>query len=81
MNQANLCVFVGCYSDPTNSDVNADDDLPSIDDLLAFSRTGISTVYQKSADTPQHLEGPALNINGSGLDLNARLDNGSPNQK
>jgi hypothetical protein len=62
MNLANLlCVFAGCHNDPVNGDAEADDDFPSIDELLAFSSKGISTVYQNSEDTPQHLEGPALN--------------------
>jgi hypothetical protein len=53
MNLANLsCVFAGCYNDPANGDGEEDDELPSIDELLAFSSKGISTGYQNSEDTP-----------------------------
>jgi hypothetical protein len=53
MNLANLlCVFAGYHNDPANGNDEADDDFPSIDELLAFSSKGISTVFQNSADTP-----------------------------
>jgi hypothetical protein len=53
MNVANLlCTFAGRYNDPANSDDEADDSQPSIDELLAFSSKGISTVYQNSEDIP-----------------------------
>ncbi|KAH8772392.1 hypothetical protein BGZ57DRAFT_984516 [Hyaloscypha finlandica] len=82
MNMANpLCVFAGCHNDPANGDDEADDDFPSIDELLAFSSKGISTVFQNSADTPQYLEGPALNTSGSRLDPSPRPDNGVGNSQ
>jgi hypothetical protein len=45
MDLANLlCTFAGYYNDPANGDAEADDGLPSIDELLAFSSNGISTI-------------------------------------
>jgi hypothetical protein len=76
-----LCAFVGRHNDPANGDGKADDELPSIDDLLAFSSKGISTVYQNSEDIPQRLEGPALNTSGSRLDPNPRPDDGVGNSQ
>jgi hypothetical protein len=53
MNLANLlCAFAGCHNDPANGDDEADDEFPSVDELLAFSSKGISTAFQNSADTP-----------------------------
>jgi hypothetical protein len=77
MNLANLLyIFAGCHNDPAaNGNDEADDDFPSIDELLAFPSKGISTVFQNSADTLQYLEGPALNTSGSRLDPNPRPDN------
>jgi hypothetical protein len=80
MNLANLlCAFTGCQNDPANGDDEADDDSPPIDELLAFSSKGISTVFQNSADTPQYLEGPALNTSGSRLNPSPRPDDGVGN--
>jgi hypothetical protein len=62
-------------------DAKADDGSPSIDELLAFSSKGISTTIQNSADTPQHLEGPALKTSGSRLDPSPRPDNGVDNSQ
>jgi hypothetical protein len=82
MDLANLlCVFVGQHNDPANSDTEADDGLPSIDELLAFSSNGISIVYQNSPDTPQYLEGPTLNTSGSRLDPDPRPDNSVSNSQ
>jgi hypothetical protein len=53
MNLANLlCAFAGRHNDPANGDGEADDDFPSIDELLAFQSKGSSTAFQNSADTP-----------------------------
>jgi hypothetical protein len=83
LNLANLlCVFAGCHNDPAaNSDNEADDDFPSIDELLAFPSKGISIVFQNSADIPQYLEGPALNTSRSRLDPNPRPDNNVGNSQ
>jgi hypothetical protein len=75
-----VCI-VGRNNDPANRDDEADGDSPSIDELLAFSSKGILTVYQDSADTPQCLEGPALNTSGSRLDPNPRPDDGVGNSQ
>lgn len=77
-----MCI-AGRHNDPANcnGDDDEDDDFPSIDELLAFSSKGISTIYQNSADPPQHLEGPALNTSGSRLDPNPRPDNGVGNSQ
>ena len=55
--------------DNTNCDDEADDDLPSIEELRGqISRQGISTGgYRDSEDTLQHLEEPAPNTSGSRL--------------
>jgi len=82
MNLANLsCAFTGRHNDPANGDDEADHDSPSIDELLAFSSKGISTGYQNSADTPQHLEEPPLNTSGSRLDPKPRLDDSVGNSQ
>jgi hypothetical protein len=82
MNLANLlCAFAGRHNDPANGDGEADDSQPSIDELLAFSSKGISTVYQNSEDIPQRLEGPALNTSGSRLDPSPRPDDGVGNSQ
>jgi len=69
--------------DNTNCDDEADDDLPSIDELLAqISSKGISTAYQNSEATLQHLEGPPLNTSGSRLSpTQPTLDNGVGNSQ
>ena len=52
MDLANLlCVFAGHRNDPANGNAEADDGSPSIDELLAFSSNGISTIYQNFPDT------------------------------
>lgn len=72
----------GRYNDPANRDDEADDNLPSIDELLAFSSKGISAAYQNSEDTLQHLEGPTLNTSGSLLDRKQpRSDDGVGNSQ
>jgi hypothetical protein len=82
MNLANLlCAFAGRHNDPANGDDEADDGSPSVDELLAFSSKGISTAFQNSADTPQHLERPALNTSGSRLDPSPRPDDGVGNSQ
>jgi hypothetical protein len=76
-----LCAFAGCHNEPANGDGEADDESPLIDELLAFSSKGISPVFQNSADTPLHLEGPALNTSGSRLDPSPRPDDGVGNSQ
>jgi hypothetical protein len=61
-----VCI-AGRHNDPANCDDEVDDDLPSIDELLAFSSKGISTGYQDSEDTLQHPEGPLPDTSGSRL--------------
>ncbi|CZR65297.1 uncharacterized protein PAC_15197 [Phialocephala subalpina] len=63
--------------DHTNCDNEADGDLPSVDEPLAqISRRVISTAYQNSEDTLQHLEGPALDTSGRLDRKQPRLDDG-----
>lgn len=69
-----------CHYDPANYDDEADDDLPSINELLAFSSKGIPTGNQNSKDTPQHLEAPVLNISGSRLGPNQSRSEDSVNK-
>jgi hypothetical protein len=46
INLANLlCAFAGYHNDPANGDDEADDEFPSVDELLAFSSKGISIVF------------------------------------
>jgi hypothetical protein len=75
-----VCI-AGRHNDPANGDDEEGDDLPSTDELLAFSSNGISTGYQNSEDTPQPLEGTALNTSTSRLDPNPRPDNGVGNSQ
>jgi hypothetical protein len=78
-----VCI-AGRNNDLANRDDEVDDDLPSIDELLAkISSKGISTGgYQNSEDTLQHLEGPALNTGGSHLGpKQSRLDDGVGNSQ
>lgn len=62
--------IVGYSDDPANRTEEADDDLPSIEELLRqLSGKGISTGgYQNSKDTLQYLEEPALSSIQSTLD-------------
>jgi hypothetical protein len=49
MNLANLlCAFTGRHNDPANGDDEADNDFPSIDELLAFQSKGISVGTTRS---------------------------------
>jgi len=69
--------IAGLYVISSNCDNEADGDLLLIDELLAYSRTDIPTIYQNSQDTLQHLEEPALNTSGSRLSpTQSRLDDG-----
>jgi len=67
----------------TNCDDEADDDLPSIDEILAqISRKVISMAYQNSEDTLRHLEEPAPNTSGSRLSpTQSSLDDGVGNSQ
>src|SRR5882757_5915462 len=82
MDLANLlCAFAAHHNDPANGDAEEDGGSPSIDELLAFSSKGISTIYQNCPDTPQHLEGPALNTSGNRLGPDPRPDDGVGNSQ
>lgn len=56
------------HAAPTNCDDEADGDLPSIDELLAYSHTDIPMVCQGLGDTLPYLEEPALGTGRSQLD-------------
>jgi hypothetical protein len=72
-----MCI-TGRHNDPANRDGKASDkadvNIPSIDELLAFSSKGILKGYQNSEKTPQPLA-PASNTSGGYLGPNqSKLD-------
>ncbi|MCJ1394833.1 hypothetical protein MMC18_007713 [Xylographa bjoerkii] len=80
----------GCRTDFADRDVEAgdaagdkaDDDLLSIDELLAFSSMGNSEGYQNFEDTPQHLEARVSNTSGSYLDpIQSKSDESGDNSQ
>ena len=67
-------------NDSTNRNDEADDDLPSIEEILGpISRQGISTGGDRNAKAaPQDLDKLALNTSGSRIGpKQSRLDNGA----
>jgi len=70
--------IIGCNSNSTNCDNEADDDLPPIEEILGqISRRGISTGGDWNAKAAlQDLDKPALNTSGSRIGpKQSRLDN------
>jgi hypothetical protein len=71
--------IAGRNNDSTNCDDEADDDLPSIEEILGLiSHQGISTGGDRNAEAAlQDLDKPALDTSGSRIGpKQSRLDNG-----
>jgi len=72
--------IAGRYNDSTNCDDEADDDLPSIEEILGpISHWGILTGGDRNAEAAlQDLDKPALDTGGSHVGpKQSRLDNGA----
>ena len=72
--------IAGRNNDSTNRDDEADDDLPSIEEILGLiSHRGISTGGDRNAEAAlQHLNKPALDTSGSRIGpKQSRLDDGA----
>jgi hypothetical protein len=70
--------IAGCNNDSTNRDDEADDDLPSIEEILGLIwHQGISTGGDRNAEAAlQDLDKPALDTSGNYISpKHSRLDN------
>ena len=71
--------IAGCNHDLTNRDADADDDLPSIEEILGplLCKEISAEGCQSSEHTLKHLEGPTLDMTGSRLrSMQSGLDDG-----